>query len=164
MAVSENTTALPVARRRLFAVLGLLATVPAASAPLVAASPWGDSHKIALALADLRAADADRRGIEARSHEIGTLGICPESKALEATLAEAADRLYDAMFDLVEARAVTLADMQAKAEGLRLALKLGVFRGRDAPDAEDGNPEDWLGWSLAADILAIAPQPMGGRA
>lgn len=170
MAVSENTRTLPVARRRVFAALGLLAATPAGAmagsaavgAPVTVYRPEPHTAPgIALALADLRAAQADLDGIQARFQILPDDDDNPERVAAENALDMATGRFRNATLDMVGARATTFADMLAKAEALCLALLDGALYEINTPPEEQGEAHDRLAWSLARDILALGHLPAG---
>lgn len=168
MAISENSTPLPVARRRLFAALGLIAAAPAAIATSPAASasspawlPLKASPKIAMALADLRSAQDDMDGVSARLEALPDDDDDPDRLAAENALDTVGQRFRDATLDMADAHALTFADMLAKAEALRLALLDGALYQLNTPPEEQGEAHDRLAWSLARDILALVQQPAG---
>lgn len=158
--------AVPLARRRLFAALGLPALLasplptgrPAAPVPLAGPPPAPSlAPKIALAMADLRAARADLDGIEARFADLPDDSDDPDRVAAEAALDTADARFCDAVCDLAEAPAATFADLLAKAEALRLALLSGAFQQIGTPPEQQGEAHDRLAWAVAHDILALTP-------
>ena len=176
MAVSENTRILPVARRHLFAAFGLLATVPvvqasAAVAPVVPAlaaptEALAPAPKIALALADMKAAAGDVTSAMERLAALCERGAAdPDALAADLAVDQAEERLADAQADLAEAKSRTAADLRAKAEALCVAMQRAPSARElvplGAPPVERLALHDRLALSLAGDILALLP---AGRA
>lgn len=173
MAVSANSTTLPLARRGVLSAFGLLATAPVALASAVRAGAPGPrqlrhidwpryslepaaSPKIAMALADMKAADADAESVADRRATLRGRGAHdPDVQAAALAMDQAAERFADAVADMADAPATTAADLAAKAEGLRLALDADVFGGHAPANGLDAAPRDRLTRGLALDVLEL---------